>query len=363
MRSAVAVLVSLTVLTSPARAWASASADGPVDPDGSAQAPPMEEPLSGSWAGAAAGLVPGLLLSGSGHFVMGDRPSAYRLLAMQGVGMLGMIGGVGVLGLVGGSEKLAPIYVPLAVSGVGIFGLSTLVDIVGAARGHHPWPEPHRPSGLAVRAGYVGLYASRHTFGQLGGVGIDWQGERLSLGAGGLLHPRLDYFEYGGSVGWLLWTRQGDPVTRLTLMAALSHQGFASQGTAMSTGRGLGELRWNLGMWLPTMQNAWVLGRLGWGFDLLHFEQAPGFEDGLPFIVADIGLGLRVTERVELELAYRQRKGELPGGMNLSAGLAGFVGMMELNGRVTLSRRWALVPGVRLGNGVMPWLMVESQGY
>lgn len=318
-------------------------------------------PRPGSLLATGAAFVPGLLLHGSGHFVLGERQSAYRLLAMEGAGLLGIVGGIGLLAAVGGSEKLAAVYVPLTVSGAGLFGLSFLADVVGAARGRRPWPEPLARSRLGVRAGYVGLFAAKHTFGHLGELGVAWQTRRLVLEAAAMLHPQGDYGAYRGLAGWRFWLPPDDPVTRFTLFAELGHQGFASEGFSLTTFRAFGELRWNLGALLPTMRNAWVLGRLGWGFDSFAFAGTSAEDDGLPFLVADTGLGLAASERVEVELAYRHRKGDLPGGMALSDGMAGFAGMLELRGRVALGARWALLPGVRLGTGVMPWLSLESR--
>jgi hypothetical protein len=72
-------------------------------------------------------------------------------------------------------------------------------------------------------------------------------------------------------------------------------------------------------------------------------------------------MGIAPADGLALELAYRHRKGELPGGLLASDGLAGFLGFAELQARVDLGRRWALLPGVRVGNGVLPWLCVESR--
>lgn len=364
MRRLLAIL-GCFLATAPLCAWAEAqrapSASQPAVPAVADPGPkPEPDPAQGSLLATGAALVPGLLVHGSGHFVLGERQSAYRLLAMQGAGLAGLIGGIGLLGAVGGSEKLAGLYVPMAVSGLGLFGISFLADLAGAAHGRRPWAEPLVPSGVTVRTGYAGLFGAKHTFRHLGELGIAWRTERLVLEGGATLQPQGDFSWYRGLVGWRLWARSDDRVTRLSLFGELARQGFDSEGFAITTVRAFGELRWNLGELLTTMQNAWLLGRLGWGFDVFDFAGTSAEDDGLPFIVADIGFGLMATERVEVELAYRHRKGELPGGMALSDGLAGFAGMLDLRGRVALGRRWALVPGIKLGTGVMPWLSVES---
>ena len=356
MRRFLAILGCLLV-AAPTRAWA----ENEPAPDAAAPAVAELAPDQGSLLATGAAFVPGLLLHGSGHFALGERRSAYGLLAMEGAGLVGLIGGIGLLAAAGGSEKLAALYVPMAVSGLGLFAVSFLADVVGVVHGRGPWPEPIVPAGITIRAGYVGLFGSKHSFQNLGELGVAWQSERLVLQGRATLQPQGDYSEYRCLAGWRLWAPADDPVTRLSIVGDLARQGFYSEGFAITTFRAFGELRWNLGSLVPTMQNAWLLGRLGWGFEAFDFTGTSADDDGLPFMVAELGLGLMASDRVEVELAYRQRKGELPGGMPLSNGLAGFAGMVELRGRVAVGRGWALVTGAKLGTGVMPWLAVESQ--
>jgi hypothetical protein len=333
------------------------SALAPTAPTGVEAEP---EPRRGSLLAVGASVVPGILVHGAGHFVLGERKAAYRLFAIEGVGLAGIVGGMGVLASVGGSEKLAPLYVPLVVGGLGLFGASFLGDAAGAAHGARPWPEPRLVDGLTLRTGYVGLFDSKHTFGHMGALSGEWRDGRLVLEGGATLHPRGNYRQYRGLAGWRVWAPAGERVTRLTLFGEVARQAFPGEGFSITTGRAFGELRQNLGAFVPTLQNTWLLGRLGWGIDSLDYTGAAA-ADALQFLVAETGYGLMATEHVEVELVYRQRKGELPGGLILSDGLAGFAGILELRGRVIGGGRWALAPGVKLGTGVMPWLSVESQ--
>lgn len=320
-----------------------------------------DEAMGTGWLATGAALVPGVLLHGAGHYARGDRSTAYRLLAMEGIGLGGLVGGIALLGSVGGSEKLAPVYVPLAVSGAGLFAVSFLADVAGTARGGRPWALPARPEGsLALGAGYAGLFASPHGLGHLGRLSLDYRTGRLELGAGTLLAPSGEFAEYTGRLGYRLWGRDGDPVTRLFLRADLDRQDFSVEGFDISTGRLFGELRWNLGDLVSSLRNAWLLGRLGIGADVFSYREVAA-DDTLAFLVVDVGMGLAAADGVEFQLLYRHRKGELPGGLLTTDGLTGFVGFVELQGRVAVAPRWALLPGIKVGNGVLPWLAIESQ--
>jgi hypothetical protein len=175
------------------------------------------------------------------------------------------------------------------------------------------------------------------------------------------LHPTLDYAQYGGFVGWRLWAPQSDDqITKLSLLADLFYQRFRTEGFSETTFRGLGEFRWNMGYLITSMRNTWLLARMGWGIDVFSIDDSTNGADGLPFIVMDVGMGLMASKNVSIELTYRQRKGDLPGGIAISGGSAGFFGMLEFQGRVTIDPRWSVVPGLRVGNGIMPWIWVES---
>ena len=330
----------------------------PIQPSQADLQPPNAR---GSALATGAAVVPGVFIHGAGHFTLGERQSAYRLLAMEGVGLAGVIGGIGTLAAVGGSEKFAFVYVPMTVTGLGLFTISFLADVIGAAHGTAPWAEPTILSGMTVRTGYVGLFGSKHSFRHLGELSAEWRTDQLVLDGRATLHPQGDFAGYGILAGWKLWAPANEPVTRLGFYSELAHQDFRQEGFAMTTFRAFAQLRWNLGDLVATMQNAWILGRMGWGFDAFHFDGTSEDDDGLPFLVSDIGIGLMATSWVELELSYRHRKGELPGGMSLSDGLSGFAGMLELRSRVELGKGWALAPGARLGTGVMPWLHLESR--
>jgi hypothetical protein len=335
------------------------AADVPDTPVAGVEADPGDRPVP--WLAAGASIIPGLLVHGAGHFAAGESSNGYRLLAIEGVGIAGIVGGLATLRAVRGSEKLAPVYVPVTVTGVGLFIASFLADVAGTLHGQRPWPVPRPPGTLTLTGGYTGLFASKHTFSHLGRLGAEWHYRRLTCGAALMLHPEFDYSQYGGTVSLRLWEPGADdPVTRLTVFVDAYHQRFRTEGFSITAFRGFGELRWNMGYLVTTMRNAWWLARLGWGFDLLSFDNIASGEDGLPFIVFEVGMGLMASERVSLELVYRQRKGELPGGMTVAGALAGFLGMIEFQSRVTIDPRWTIVPGFRIGNGVMPWLWVES---
>ena len=79
-----------------------------------------DEPPAPSAAAAGAAVFPGVLLHGMGHLVAGDRPTAYRLMAMEGVGVGLAAGGLATLAATGASRHLSPLIFATPVAGVGM---------------------------------------------------------------------------------------------------------------------------------------------------------------------------------------------------------------------------------------------------
>ncbi|MGI5861726.1 MAG: hypothetical protein ACOX6T_06665 [Myxococcales bacterium] len=354
MSAAVAVL-ALTVLT--------AAPDAPP--------PPAEErvellpPTPGSPLAAGAAVLPGLLLHGSGHFVLGEREAARNLLATQGVGVASFVAGFALLASTGAANQLAPLYVIPTIGGLGAISVSWLGDLAGSIHGSEGFPTSGwRPAaGLYLSGGYDGLFASKLDFQHGMSLRLDWRGERLRFSPWGSWHPQgSSHAAAGALLGLQLARPNPETVTALDLILGVAHQRFPGDGFHVTTGELYLEGRVDLGFIARSLRNAWGLARLGWGIDAYGYDGADALlDDGLPLLVLDIGMGLQLFERAGFEIVYRQRKNELPGGLMISSGLAGFIGMVQLEGRITLAEGWALLPSVRLGTGVRTTLAVEAR--
>ena len=353
--SAAVLSLALTVLT--------AAPDAPPAP--------VEErlellpPTPGSPLAAGAAVLPGLLLHGSGHFVLGEPEAARNLLATQGIGVASFVAGFALLAGTGAANQLAPLYVIPTIGGLGAISVSWLGDLAGSIHGSEGWPASGwRPeAGLSLSAGYDGLFASKLDFQHGMSLRLDWRGERLRLSPWGSWHPQGSSHAAAGVLLALQLARpRPETVTALDLILGVAHQRFPGDDFHVTTGEVYLEGRADLGFLARSLRNAWALARVGWGIDAYGYEGADALiSDGLPLLVIDIGMGLQPFERAGFELVYRHRKNELPGGMMLSSGLAGFIGMLQLDGRIALADGWALLPSVRLGTGVRTTLAVEAR--
>jgi hypothetical protein len=154
--AAIAALVLAATLAS-----GSARAD-----DGGDEGPDPDEPSAGLRVpGAITWLVPGVLLHGSGHFTIGRRTTAYRLLAMEGIGV-GMVVIAGIpIALTAASRYLIREAAVVGAMGVGLFAISLQADLYGTvvpldSRGE---PSPTLPH-VEAEIGYRYVYNPRFAY-------------------------------------------------------------------------------------------------------------------------------------------------------------------------------------------------------
>jgi len=94
--------------------------------------PEEASPTSSERAVAATtSVVPGVILHGTGHYVLGEPDTAKRLLIVEGIGLGMVLVGGGTLALAGASRYLSGPATVVAASGFGLFFGSFLADLYG----------------------------------------------------------------------------------------------------------------------------------------------------------------------------------------------------------------------------------------
>lgn len=306
----------------------------------------------------AAAIVPGAVLHGSGHYVLGDRATARRLLIMEVVGAALLGGGGALMGWSGTDENLALAYVPMAVAGAAIMTGSFLADLLGVSI--HADPDAVRaiePDGLgAVSLGYRLSHVPNLDAGQnvragaalrLGPVAFDYVGEPATTGGysahAAALEVRGVTSVLGGQLG---------------LGVDGARRQMASDGVTQYAVAAWAESRWSLARVAARVPGGYARLQLGLGLELVDYEGVPGgTNDAVPFVAGRAAFGLRAGP-VGLEADYDHRKDRLPGGAYLGR-LPGFLGSFGVGARWHLTRGWALAGEARYGTGVTSWAGVE----
>ncbi|MBN2722709.1 MAG: hypothetical protein JXR95_01425 [Deltaproteobacteria bacterium] len=81
--------------------------------------------------GGVASIIPGIIISGGGHYMTGDNTGAKKLFYAKATGLGILISGFLPILFSNASEKVMFVAYPVALTGFGLFSISTLADLFG----------------------------------------------------------------------------------------------------------------------------------------------------------------------------------------------------------------------------------------
>jgi hypothetical protein len=318
---------------------------------------------------AAAAIVPGVLLHGSGHFVAGDRPTAWRLLRVEGLGLGLMIAGVGALAVTGASDRTVEPIIWTTATGGGLFATSWLADLYGvlAPAGGTGAPLRLQPVGEArLGTRYVGdpTLAGRAFLGPA--VDLRYGRWRLSPGAwlavDGSSNARYEAaaaFRFVGPLAGEGAAAAGDG-SFFDVVVRGTHHRYREEVTGplvaafdMTTFELLAEGRYDLRRWAPSLIGSFVEGGAGVGLGGYHYPAASTTEANT-MLLARFGFGLYVGRRAdrwgEAVVYYDHRHDGFAGGLKMSGLGSGTLGHFGVDGRAFVSEHWGLRAEVAVGS-------------
>lgn len=330
---------------------------------GNALAEPAQKPEVSPKRRAAAialAIVPGILLRGTGSYVVNDKPTARRLLITAGIGGGAVLIGGLATGSTGGSPYVLLPFVPLLVAGTGVVLHTWFADIYRAAGADTGRPRARTPWSVELATTLThDAYRDRALMRGAGRFARD----RFEIGAGGLVDVKgaakagdLDVIvrilgadPTGGVIAdgsWLgvratgRWRKDDDDrVSVLTAEAEV--MGRLDMDRLSSTLHGsFAELTTGLGIERAKFAGAYeagglLLGRFAWGW--------------------------YVCERGEFKLFYDHRRDSLAGG--IAAGrAAGFVGSVGAATELRITGPWAVRGELEIGSAWVATLGLRFLG-
>lgn len=329
-RSCALALAASTILATSTLAHA----EQPEDP------PPPTRARRALAAGAA--IVPGVLVRGTGHWLVGERRTAKRLLVLEGVGLgLAALGGIPI-GVTGGAEETLPGLV-LLVPAVGLLFTSVAADVWGAAGGACIAGTPAPPPALDVAAGYTFVGDPHLPFANLAtGAATVWRGPA---------HVRVSGWLGDGTwqaravAGWRVHgPRPGErphDTSALDVTAAAAEERRADQGLRVATGEVGARARFDLARIGPSLRGTFATLGIDLGAERIRYTLGgTGASDTSGLFSGHVGWGFALgdgAERaLETELYYEHRRDTLAGGLTPPLAYNGFIGYV---GAVTTAWR------------------------
>ncbi|WP_437288354.1 hypothetical protein [Sorangium sp. So ce406] len=324
-----------------------------VAPEGRAISP-------GRRALAATGaVIPGLLVHGSGHFLLGEGRTGLSLLALGGAGTGLMIGGLAGAAVTGASRRVIAPIVLTTVTGAGLFGITLLADLYGVLA-----PEGgtgSAPSALPWVETQLGLaYVDDPTFAYRTFVvpGMDLRLRSLRLSGAGWFALNDDNARLRVETAYRFLgpgTPDGPRAADgsfLELEAALTHHRYTSDGFSITTGEVTLQGRLDLAHIGPTLRGSFA--EMGWGIGGEAYRNGrrplEGNELLTPHFAFGMYLGHEGYPRGEAKVVYEHRHDGYAAGAKITGLGSGVPGHLGLHGRVYASPRWGVLAEVQAGS-------------
>lgn len=305
----------------------------------------------------------GFLAHGAGHFYLNENRTAGILLAAEGVSLV-LISSAFVWPWLSDGSTASKMYArPALYAGVGLFGLSYLLDVVGTMQNTDiGLPQnTRRHRGVSVEANYS--YLSLEGFGA-DTLQLMTAGSTVDLGWGYIgartdQDVYLDTSAYGLRLGARPWRGPGQQTFAFVEADGewLSYSGvgrFARLGAQGRAGVSMG-----LGNWISQLRHVAVGASVGYGHQWYRLPQADspnmGFALSSGYIPFEMFMHLNLTERLNARAAYEHRDGDFL--QSNAPGLA--VGSLEFlyqsTDRLDLVVRGEYGGGLAFSGGLRVW--------
>ncbi|WP_437876812.1 hypothetical protein [Sorangium sp. So ce513] len=325
---------------------------------GAAPAPQAISP--GRRALAATGaVIPGLVVHGTGHLLLGEKRTGLSLMALGGAGTGLVVGGLGGAAVSGASRRVIAPIVLTTVAGAGLFGISLLADLYGVLA-----PEGGTGSPVAVlpwvetQLGVAYVHDPTFAYRSFLVPGMDLRLRSLRLSGSGWFALNDDNARLRGEAAYRFLgpgTPDGPRAADgsfLELEAAITHHRYTSDGFSITTGEVTLQGRLDLAHIGPTLRGSFA--EMGWGIGLeaYRYGRRPieGNEILTPHFAFGMYLGHEGYPRGEAKVVYEHRHDGYAAGAKITGLGSGVPGHLGLQGRLYASPRWGLLADVQAGS-------------
>lgn len=329
---------------------------------------PLRSPRPG-WLPGGAALIPGLVVHGSGVWVAGEKDTAYKLLAAEGIGLGMMAAGALPLILTDASGQNIDLTVALLVAGAGLFLTSGIADLYGATIGGREGARsPLRLPHLEPFAGYAFVYNPQFGQRHFTVLRLDARVGRVRVTPEAWLAVNTDERRVGGDLAVRFVGPRPDATAAdgsfVDLQIGAAHHRFGRDGFDVLTTTFSFPMRLDLRRVGPSLAGSFVDFEPGWGFLLFDYG-LPGRGLGTDIsgmLLMRFGYGLYFggssSPRGEVAVYYDHRHDGFAGGLALDLHDPNFFGHVGLVGKANLGQGWGLRTDLQVGSSLVAMLGV-----
>jgi hypothetical protein len=335
----------------------SLAGSAPAAPTPPAQDEPAaeDEPPEASVAATAATILPGIALHGFGHYVAGEKKTAFKIFQLQLVGLAMVIASGVTLQYSGGSRYGNELAIPVLVGGSGLFVNTFLADLYGSASGGTRRHYQERPRQRAA-LGYGYVYDPTFDYGQflVSSANVAW----------GRLHvdPSLWVALDADNQRARLPIRYRSPLKHrgehVEVTTAGTYHRFGDDGFATYVAEVSAGARIDLRRIGESLSGAFTSMSLGYGVHQVRYDLDRAGADTTGLLLGHYGFGFYLPGSGEIEAYYQHRRDDFTSGSSPSSrNGSGFLGHYGVRLRQPLNDRFALRVESELGAA---WLISSS---
>lgn len=313
-------------------------------------------------AAIALAVFPGVLVHGTGSYVVGERRSAKRLAVMEGAGIAAMLAGGLPTGISGGNPYSIPL-VPLLTTGTGAVLSSWFTDIWVAAGGSATSAEPRARAPWTLELGSSYLRdAYRHRLFARGSARVELG--RAAVIATGLHHAGGDAHEAALATEVRLLGAPSDgryllDTTRLAVRGTARYRDDDEDLVSVATGELEIAARYDHRRIAPELAGTFTDASMGIARERARYDT--GGHESSTLLLATFAWGLYLRDLGEVRVFYDHRRDSLAGGLQAGRA-AGFIGSFGAALDLRIWGPWAARAELEYGSGALGTFAVRYQG-
>ncbi len=310
----------------------------------------------------AAAIFPGVLVRGTGSYLVGEKQTAKRLALVGYGGLASMALGGGSIIVSGASEYTVP-AIPFVILGMGAFFPTWFADIAVAAGAAPGQGTPRAAPPWSFELGTVWLHDPFRARGLVTGV-LHVELGRVGFGAAALLDTEGDQHTEELEARYRLLgpaptAQVVDDGSHLHVAVAGRHHRDAVDAVTLLTAEVELRGRYDLANLDAVLDGQFIAMSAGIGIERAGYPRDQS--DLNSVLLAGFGYGWYVGRGSEVEAFYEHRRDSITGG--IAAGrAAGFVGSVGLRVLARLSQNWAVRGEVEVGNAWVTTFGIRYEG-
>jgi hypothetical protein len=331
-------------------------------------APPAEATDASSRRRAlatGAAVVPGAIVHGTGHYVLGQNRTGNRLLLAEGVGLGMFFGGGATIVATGASRYFVGPAAAVTVLGFGLFATSLFADIYGTlspdadAAGRRAYAPPLVETEVGYRQIHDPQFSYRHFIVE----SVSIRADRFRVTPSGWFSTAGDNARYrlesAYRIAGALPRTQPRDLSWFDVVVAGVHHRYEPLGFSIWSGEVAAHGRYDLQNIGLTLRGAFVEGAVGLGHQWIVYDLR-GLDvpmDDVAVLLARFGFGVVLRGRAapgsEVLAYYDHRHDDFAGGLLMPGLGSGVGGRLGIGGRWFFNRSVGVLVDAHAGSAVV----------